>query len=147
MQINNDIFENLTAASTIRATTVAVSELIERPSKTTKAPVQYVRLNDDDHAELKAYVEAINTMRTDKTHTGSYIDVNLVLDKNSGIWGSELRKFSTLREVLAGVTAKLGRPHKYVRGRRGEDLSVKQLTAINQIIGELKCSPIAIPAK
>lgn len=66
---------------------------------------------------------------------------------NSGIWGSQLRKFSTLREVLDGVTAKLAKRHKYVLGRKGEDLSVKQLTAINLIVEALDATPIAIPAK
>jgi hypothetical protein len=73
--------------------------------------------------------------------------LNDILDKSSGIWGSQLRKFSTLREVLEGVSDKLKKPHKYVRGRRGEDLSVKQLTAINQIITAVGGDTIAVPAK
>lgn len=75
MQINNDIFENLTpaTATTTHVDSVSTSSIIERPSKTTKANVQYVRLSDDEHATLLAYVEALNMMRTDKTISRSIL--------------------------------------------------------------------------
>lgn len=149
MEMVTDIFENFYApqfsAIQGKQTQVAVSHLIVRPSKTTKKPVQYVRLSDTEHTDLCDYVTAINMMATDKSNTSQYVSTNLILDKSSGIWGSQLRKFSTFREVLAGVTQKLNKPHPYVRGRRGEDLSVKQLEAINSIITALACAPIQIP--
>lgn len=150
MQMATDIFDNYPApqASTniARPTIqVAVSYLIVRPSKTTKKPVTYVRLSDAEHTDLCDYVTAINMMATDKTNTSQYTSTNLILDKSSGIWGSQLRKFSTFRDVLAGVTDKLSKPHKYVRNRKGEDLSVKQLEAINSIITALHCPAIDIP--
>lgn len=151
MQIQTDIFENFDKPETTthrgQQTQVAVSSLIVRPSKTTNKTVQYVRLSDVEHKELLTYVEAINIMATDKGQANDYILTNAILDKSSGIYGSQLRKFSTNREVLAGVTEKLSKPHKYVRGRRGEDLSVKQLEAINSIITALNCTPIEIPTE
>ena len=151
MQLDTNLFEvpeiQNAPASTNHAETVETSSIIERPSKTTKANVKYVRLSDADHAELVGYVRAANILRSDNTYQADFVAINLILDKNSGIWGSQLRKFSTLREVLEGVTEKLAKPHKYVKGRRGEDLSVKQLTAINVIVTALGCTPISIPAK
>ncbi len=150
MQITNDIFETTPTASTNNAgivNSVAHSYIVERPSKTNKANVRYVRLSDAEHSELSVSVRALNVLRTNKTDASIYVSVNLVLDKPSGIWGSKLRKYSTLREVLDGVTAKLAKPHKFVRGRIGEDLSVKQLTAINQILSAIGVNEIAIPAK
>ncbi|PDS75460.1 hypothetical protein [Rhizobium sp. L43] len=142
-----DIFETTPTQATAPATLVARSELIERPSKHTQRNVRYVRLCDAEHAELLSYVSAMNIMRTDKSDPTSFITLNNILDRSSGIWGSRLRKFSTLREVLDGVTEKLARAHKWVKGRRGEDLSVEQLTAINVIITAMGCTCIAIPAK
>lgn len=148
MELNTELFETITTTpSLVKSASVAKSEIIERPSTQTKANVEYVRLSDSDHDELLIYVRAINILRTDKEKPREYIATNNILDRNSGIWGSKLRKFSTLREVLEGVTEKLARPHKYVKGRTGEDLSVKQLTAINQIISALGCNPISIPVK
>lgn len=149
MQIQTDIFENFDKPETSvirgKQTQVALSHLIVRPSKTTKKPVSYVRLSDVEHKDLCDYVTAINIMATDKTNTANYLTTNLILDKSSGIYGSQLRKFSTFREVLAGVTEKLSKPHPYVRNRKGEDLSVKQLEAINSIITALNCPAIQIP--
>ena len=142
-----DIFETTLTQAPAPATLVARSELIERPSKHTQRNVRYVRLSDAEHTELVSYVGAMNIMREDKNEPASFIALNNILDGNSGIWGSRLRKYSTLREVLAGVTEKLARSHKWVKGRRGEDLSVEQLTAVNVIIAAMGCKVIAIPAK
>ena len=84
---------------------------------------------------------------TSKDDPATDIRVNLILDKNSGIWGSKLRKDSTLREVLESVATKLRKPHKCVHGRVGKDLSVKHLTAINQILSGSVVSQIAFSAK
>lgn len=142
-----DIFETIPTVPAASVALVAVSEIIERPSKHTQRNVRYVRLSDAEHAELLSYVGAMNVLRTNKDDPTTFIAINNILDRSSGIWGSRLRKYSTLREVLDGVTEKLGRSHKWVKGRRGEDLSVEQLTAINVIIAALGCDVIAIPLK
>lgn len=146
--LDTNLFET-TPAATIRATGDAViaSTLIERPSKTTRANVKYVRLSDAEHSYLRNAIDILDKARTNKDDPTIYVGLNLILDRNSGIWGSQLRKFSTQREVLEGVIGKLAKPHKYVRGRAGEDLSVKQLTAINQILAAVGCDEIAVPAK
>jgi hypothetical protein len=145
--LDTNLFET-TPASTIRAVSgnVTTTTLIDRPSKTTRANVQYVRLSDAEHAYLCNAIGVLDRARVNKDDPTIYVGLNLILDRNSGIWGSQLRKFSTLREVLQGVVAKLAKPHKYVRGRQGEDLSVKQLTAINQILAAVGCDEIVIPA-
>ena len=125
---------------------VGTSYLIERDSKTGKSKVKYARLSDSEHDTLLRSVRVLNRARSDKTDTIVYVQLNLILDKCSGIWGSRLRKRSTLREVLDGVTQKLAKPHKYVRGRVGEDLSVKQLSAFNQILNQVGADEIVIPA-
>jgi hypothetical protein len=149
MNLDTNVFEYEDTPAQINrpVETQTQSEIIERPSKHTQRNVRYVRLSDAEHAELRTFIDAMNIMRTDKNDPTSYIALNNILDRSSGIWGSQLRKYSTLREVLEGVTAKLGRKHKWVVGRRGEDLSVEQLTAINVIIAALGCDTIAIPAK
>lgn len=150
--LDTGLFETAPAGSSTNnasgiVNSVATSYVIERPSQTGKSNVYYVRLSDAEHAELAVSVRALDVLRTSKDDPATYVAVNLILDKNSGIWGSRLRKFSTLREVLEGVAAKLRKPHKYVRGRIGEDLSVKQLTAINQILSAIGVSEIAVPAR
>ena len=144
-----DIFTTQTASTNNAGgivNSVSTSYLIERDSKTGKSKVKYARLSDSEHDALLRSVRVLNRARSDKTDTIVYVQLNLILDKCSGIWGSRLRKRSTLREVLDGVTQKLAKPHKYVRGRVGEDLSVKQLTAINQILNQVGADEIVIPA-
>jgi hypothetical protein len=149
-QLDTNLFETTAPAKTIARTgneIITTTSLIIRPSKTTQGNVEYVRLSDAEHAYLRNAIGLLDTARFNKDDPDIYVGLNGILDRPSGIWGSVLRKFSTLREVFEGVADKLAKPHKYVKGRKGEDLSVKQLTAINTVLVAVGADEITIPAK
>ncbi|TQX90247.1 MULTISPECIES: hypothetical protein [unclassified Rhizobium] len=151
-QLDDTLFTNTTAplprsSTSARGRTVAIntSELIERPSKEGKGSVKYVRLSDVDHKRLCDFVTAVMELRADLSNPYATAELNAILDKRSGIYGKQIQKWSTLGDVLVGVAAKLKKRHKYVVGRMGEDLSAKQLGAINAIMTAVGSNVIVIP--
>ena len=121
-----------TAASAItRAPGVlqALSERVKVLSPRTGKAIEYARLGDADHKEVRNMIRALWDHRT---------DIRLVLDQPSGLYGSRgggtLQIFS---DILKGLYDKMHQRHPVLRGRIGEDLTIKQLGELNRLIDAL----------
>jgi hypothetical protein len=62
----------------------------------------------------------------------------MVLDQPSGLYGSRGGgKAQTFSDVLEGFYDKMHQRHPILRGRVGEDLTIKQLGELNRLIDAL----------
>ena len=103
------------------------SHVVTKPSTFGK-DVEYARLSEDDHAYTRTVVEALNDFRK---------ELRQVLDMPSGLFGRRSQSKQTKGELLDGFIEKLGKPHPAIRGRKGEDFTLKQLKALNKIIDDV----------
>jgi hypothetical protein len=103
------------------------SHVVTKPSTFGK-DVEYARLSEDDHAYTRAVVEALNDFRK---------ELRQVLDMPSGLFGRRSQSKQTKGELLDGFIEKLSRPNPAIRGRKGEDFTIKQLKAFNKIIDDV----------
>lgn len=120
-----------TSVATTRAPGVlqALSERVKVPSPRTRKLVEYARLSDADHREVRQMVRALWDCRD---------DIRAVLDRPSGLYGSRgggtLQTFS---DILKGLYDKMHQRHPILKGRVGEDLTIKQLGELNRLIDAL----------
>ena len=59
------------------------------------------------------------------------------MDKASGLFGRRNQSRQTQGELLEGYREKMAKPHPTIRGRKGEDFTLKQLKALNRIIDDV----------
>lgn len=118
------------------------SHVVSKPSAYGK-DVEYARLSDADHAYARLIIETLHDFR------GS---LRAVMDKASGLFGRRNQSRQTQGELLDGLREKLAQPHPAIRGRKGEDFTLKQLKALNRIIddvnaliGEGSIAQVAVP--
>ncbi|WP_426313529.1 hypothetical protein ACN9MF_17990 [Methylobacterium fujisawaense] len=120
------------AAPTITRTpgvTQAVSERVKVPSPRTGKAIDYARLSDADHREMRDMIRALWDFRS---------DICAVLDEPSGLYGSRGGgKAQTFSDILKGLYDKMHLRHPVLRGRVGEDLTIKQLGELNRLIDAL----------
>lgn len=103
------------------------SHVVSKPSAYGK-DVEYARLSDADHAYVRSVIETLWDHRT---------PLRQVMDKASGLFGRRNQSRQTQGEVLEGLREKLAQPHPVIRGRKGEDFTLKQLKALNRIIDDV----------
>lgn len=103
------------------------SHVVSKPSAYGK-DVEYARLSDADHAYARLIIETLHDFR------GS---LRAVMDKASGLFGRRNQSRQTQGELLDGLREKLAQPHPAIRGRKGEDFTLKQLRALNRIIDDV----------
>ena len=124
-------FPAATAASTSRSKPLPqahiFSHVVTKPSRFGK-DVEYARLSEDDHAYARAVIEALHDFRG---------DLRSVLKQPSGLYGQRSQSKQTKGDILDGLMEKLRQPHPVIRGRKGEDFTLKQLKALNKIIDDV----------
>ncbi|UYW27695.1 hypothetical protein OKC48_04065 [Methylorubrum extorquens] len=103
------------------------SHVVSKPSAYGK-DVEYARLSEADHAYVRSVIETLWDHRT---------PLRQVMDKASGLFGRRNQSRQTQGEVLEGLREKLAQPHPVIRGRKGEDFTLKQLSALNKIIDDV----------
>lgn len=103
------------------------SHVVTVPSKYGK-DVEYARLSDSDHQYARDVIEVLDNNR----HT-----LGGILGQPSGLYGQRSQRKQTKGDVLDGLMEKLRLPHPKVRGRKGEDFTLKQLRALNAIIDDV----------
>ncbi|CAO4175976.1 hypothetical protein [Methylorubrum populi] len=107
----------------------ALSERVKVPSPRTGKAVEYARLSDADHREVRQMIRALWDFRA---------DIRVVLNQPSGLYGSRGGgKAQTFSDILKGLYDKMHQRHPVLRGRIGEDLTVKQLGELNRMIDAL----------
>ena len=104
------------------------SHKVTVPSRSGGKDVEYARLSDADHDYARAVIETLDEHR----HI-----LGRILDEASGLYGQRSRSRQTKGDLLHGLMEKLRLPHPRVRGRRGEDFTLKQLRALNGIIDDV----------
>lgn len=108
---------------------VTLSERISVTSLRTGRTIEYARLSDTDHLATRELILALWEHRA---------DIRAVLDQPSGLYGSRGGgKSQTFSDILKGLYDKMHQRHPVLRGRRGEDLTVKQLGELNRLIDAL----------
>lgn len=118
-------------AKTLRALGVlqVLSERVSVPSPRTGRAIEYARLSDADHREVRNMIRALWDFRA---------DIKLVLDQPSGLYGSRGGgKAQTFWDVLKGFYDKMHQRHPVLKARVGEDLTIKQLGELNRLIDAL----------
>lgn len=103
------------------------SHVVSKPSAYGK-DVEYARLSDADHAHARLIIETLHDFR------GS---LRAVMDQASGLFGRRNQSRQSQGELLDGLREKLAQPHPAIRGRKGEDFTLKQLKALNRIIDDV----------
>lgn len=107
----------------------ALSQRVNVPSPRTGKAIDYARLSDADHREVRNMIRALWDCRS---------DIRMVLDQPSGLYGSRGGGTSqTFGDILKGLHDKMHQRHPVLRGRVGEDLTVKQLGELNRLIDAL----------
>ncbi|MFD6318616.1 hypothetical protein [Methylorubrum thiocyanatum] len=120
-----------TASPATRAPGVlqALSERLKVPSPRTGKAIDYARLSDADHREVRNMIRALWDFRA---------DIRVVLDQPSGLYGSRGGgRLQTFSDILKGMYDKVHQRHPVLRGRIGEDLTIKQLGELNRLIDAL----------
>ncbi|MCK2054771.1 hypothetical protein [Methylobacterium sp. 37f] len=130
----NDLFQFPAAAAATPATrskslpAANICSHVVTKTSTFGRDVEYARLSEDDHAYTRAVIEALNHFRK---------ELRQVLDMPSGLYGRRSQSKQTKGELLDGFIEKLSKPHPAIRGRKGEDFTIKQLKALNKIIDDV----------
>lgn len=104
------------------------SHVVTVPSKRGGKDVEYARLSDSDHQYARDVIEVLDNNR--RMLAG-------ILSQPSGLYGLRSQRKQTKGDVLDGLMEKLRLPHPKVRGRKGEDFTLKQLRALNAIIDDV----------
>ncbi len=108
---------------------ITLSERISVASPRTGRTIEYARLSDADHVQVQELIRALWEHRA---------DIRPVLDQPSGLYGSRGGgKAQTFSDILKGLYDKMHQRHPVLRGRRGEDLTIKQLGELNRLIDAL----------
>ncbi len=106
-----------------------LSERVVVQSARTGKNIEYARLSDADHREVRNMIRALWDLRS---------DIRTVLDEPSGLYGSRGGgKAQTFSHILKGLYDKMHLRHPVLRGRVGEDLTIKQLGELNRLIDVL----------
>lgn len=133
----SDLFQFPPAAATAPVATTlrtlgvlqVISERVKVSSPRTGKAIEYARLSDADHKEVRNMIRALWDHR---------IDIQRVLDQPSGLYGSRGGgKLQTFSDILKGLHDKMHQRHPKLRGRIGEDLTIKQLGELNRLIEAL----------
>lgn len=129
----SDLFEYPAATPTPAATPPrapkvlhSLSERVKVPSERNGKVVEYARLSDADHKEVREVIRSFWEYRD---------SLQTVLDQPSGLYGSRGKgSAQTFWDVLAGMYEKMLKRHPILHGRVGQDLTIKQLAELNRLI-------------
>lgn len=144
--MSDDLFEfpdqptDITKPKAVSTKTVGPSKSYVNtvPSQYGKEDVDYARLTQAEHEAVVETTDIIYEHRDSPA-------VRDVLRKPSGLIGRNHHN-QTYGEVLDGIREKLNRKHPHL-DRKGEDISIKQMNALNDILRELDIDPLPVPTK
>lgn len=110
-------------------TALLLSERVSVPSPRTGKAIKYARLSDANHREVRNLITTLWDFRA---------DIRMVLDQPSSLYGSRGGGTAqTFADILKGLHEKMHQRHPVLRGRVGEDLTIKQLGELNRLIDAL----------